>query len=57
MKRLAFDVGYWGPTLEFSGVIEFLPYLVITRWAGAGGYVGIGWFFWYANLEWRPTRK
>ena len=56
VNRPILDCGYIGPSLEFSGVVYVLPYLTITRWPGGGGYVGVGWIFWYANLEWRSEK-
>ena len=53
MKWLTFEAGYWGPSLEFTGVIEILPYVTVTGFAGGGGYISAGWIFWYANVEWR----
>lgn len=53
VSRLKFEAGYWGPSLEFTGVIEILPFFTITGFADGGGYVSVGWIFWYANIEWR----
>jgi len=56
VRRLVFETGYWGPSLEFTGVIEILPYLTITRFAHGDGYISVGWFFWFANLELRTVK-
>ena len=54
MRRLTFDAGYLGPSLNLAGVFSFLPYLTIGTFAGGGGYVSAGWLFWFASVEWRP---
>lgn len=56
MKRLVFETGYWGPSLQFAGVIELLPYLTVTRFADGDVYISVGWIFWYANLELRTVK-
>lgn len=56
VRQLICDAGYIGPSLAFSGVFYILPGLTAARWNEGGGYVGVSWIFWFANLEWRTPK-
>lgn len=56
VNRQTFDFGYLGPSLQLVGVCDFLPYLYVSRFAGGGGCMQIGWLFWFATIEWKLAR-
>jgi hypothetical protein len=56
VNRPTFEVGYLGPGLNGAGVLDFLPYSTIGAFAGGGGYVSIGWLFWFVSIEWQGEK-